>query len=422
MWTPNARARMQDAAKKANLEMVALGSESECALAYLIYQLTATTSSKPWDVDLDIDDNILIVDLGCGTGDFVTYKLKDKLTARSRLLDVQSTSGALCRSSAVSELLLTELNANESVKSHGGLHGVKVLLGDALGPMTDLQWRKKALRALEEVKLLYPMKRKYFGTVEGKGAFDLPFSFTKDVVEAAFNAVIKDIKMAMDAEVGANKPRIVYVTGGFGRNKYVMEAIQDRYQIGDTIVVRPIDNDSGESLPVSRGGLLRYIEISAQNLPSQYGYAVLQDERFDHAIHTDGITSESERVRRSRVDPKVLQTYTQRQTNRDIVLRSPYLRSVDIVEERLHISFDRGQLIMKDDEQAAFEQDYYLDAKEPTLTADFVYLEDDFKSHEPAKVNGVFRPKIKLFKMVTKRLTPERLDALGVKLTQKGSE
>ena len=102
IWTLTARRRMAKAAHEAGIETVVLASEPQCVLAnYLDLQ---TAQKAPTTVV--IGDYILFVDLGCGTADFVLYRIKDDLRVSTRLEADEKFSGALCGSIRVNEQLL----------------------------------------------------------------------------------------------------------------------------------------------------------------------------------------------------------------------------------------------------------------------------------------------------------------------------
>lgn len=79
---PDARQRMQSAARDAGIDICVLTSEPQCALAYLVHK---HAQKKLGRRNLGKGDHILVADLGCGMGDFVLLKLQGKLAVNSKL-------------------------------------------------------------------------------------------------------------------------------------------------------------------------------------------------------------------------------------------------------------------------------------------------------------------------------------------------
>lgn len=161
MWSIDAKERMQNAAKRAGLGVVALASEPQAVLANLIHNIDE--DGKSLGCDLSKGDCALVIDLGGGTGDFVSNELKDELSAKSRLEAVFASSGSLCGSQRVNEYILTHIvETGAEVTKAGGLDAVL-----AQHNLSRSLWRKRTLAQIENAKLKYGKKKIHCGIVEG---------------------------------------------------------------------------------------------------------------------------------------------------------------------------------------------------------------------------------------------------------------
>jgi len=155
-------------------------------------------------------------------------------------------------------------------------------------------------------------------------------------------------------------------------------------------------------LPVSRGGLLRYDNISTQSLPSRWSYALLEDDYFDRDKHPDGLAE-------STVQRKDGSTWTRKRVNSDIVKRCPHDTSVDVVIDRLRIFLPKSHVTARHTINATFQQEYYLNTQDPKLSAHLVYLDGaSFSNGQPARdVHGNWRPGVHEWAKVDKTLDPQ---------------
>lgn len=164
MWTPSARRRLIGAAKRAGMPMVTLASEPQCALAYII-SWWADEQQAHLRPLLTPGDLILVADIGAGTGDFVLYRLKDDLSAKSRLDAIQQATGALCGSQAINDYLLDIVEANIPKSKGGNLAGLCKNLG-----ISTHSFREKALSEIEAQKLRFSTETdrlRYRITIDG---------------------------------------------------------------------------------------------------------------------------------------------------------------------------------------------------------------------------------------------------------------
>ena len=117
-----------------------------------------------------------MADPGAGTGDFVTYKLKDDLSRNSRLDAIHESSGSLCGSQRVNEYILTDIVEKSAAITNAG--GLEAFL-DELN-LSKTLWRKRALAQVEKAKKAYGELGPHYCTVESEGgASDFRFNLNK---------------------------------------------------------------------------------------------------------------------------------------------------------------------------------------------------------------------------------------------------
>jgi len=145
MWTPEARRRMQLAAKKAGLPLVTLASEPQSAMACFVDRLAKRSLRLP--KRLERGHKILVMDLGCGTGDQVLFELLDDLSVDSRLDAISQATGALCGSSQIDRLVVEALIESQEFEAKGGLEALA--RGHGQGPHV---LRRRLLNEIAEAK------------------------------------------------------------------------------------------------------------------------------------------------------------------------------------------------------------------------------------------------------------------------------
>lgn len=162
-------------------------------------------------------------------------------------------------------------------------------------------------------------------------------SISSSDIERAIDQVLVDINIEIAKHVAHKKPKVIIVAGGFSRSPYLMKKLRERWTQGHSIdVVKDHDKADSALLAVSRGSLFRYDNISAQNLPSRYGYAILQDMEYDRKKHPDAETI-------LRVWNEFTQTYwPQLGPNPDIVVTSERDDYTPIVRDRLKMVMRKG--------------------------------------------------------------------------------
>ena len=427
MWPMKARLMMQDAAKAAGLDFVTLAYEPQCALAYLLHTFSETMTSSA--LSLKKGQQVLVCDLGGGTGDFVTYSLLDDLTIDSRLEAIGLSSGALCGSVNIDEFLLSVLEESDKVMRLGGVAAVKMKMG-----LSDLQWRKRCLRMIErDIKCRFTGAANILlsGTILGQQQAELDilsFTLASADVKLCFDKVIKDIKPMIDKQLEMHQSDAIFVTGGLSKSKYVMGELRRIYENGQTKVFRPEDIWNGECFPVSRGGLLRYDRFVPPELPADCHYALLQDEPFTGAVHQDAVERVEEVERRLLVKDRMGLTKINRngKARRKWTVVTQYFGNTDRifsgrrdqnskwVLDRLYVFFPKGTKMTKG-QIVTHEifQDFLINEKKPQLSATFVYCTEDYKTHDYAKKDGKdgeeYRDGIGLLKKVTKEVDVEML-------------
>lgn len=152
--------------------------------------------------------------------------------------------------------------------------------------------------------------------------------------------------------------KVIYVTGGLSTSTYIMKRMNDRYADRIINVVALGEKDGVSCNPVSRGALCGYENISAQNLPTQYGYALLQAEDYDETLHSDTLP-----------------------------LRRPQGHGEFIAVDRLEILIPKGARVTPG---MVFtterEQEYCINVHRPVISATLVYLDKPgHETHGPSK-------------------------------------
>ncbi|PPJ58630.1 hypothetical protein CBER1_03506 [Cercospora berteroae] len=367
MWTPDAKRRMQAAAKRAGLRVSVLSYEPQCALAYLI---DAAAKQKVQVGPLTEGDSILVADLGCGTGDFVLYQLQSKLSVDSRLQCIGQSSGEICGSFKVDEALLKILKRRAGTEWYENVRSQLVLEAG--------EFERRVLIAIEEAKLRFGREDEDHTTctIKGIGGEYKAFQFQRAAFYEAFDEVIVKIIAEIDKITEGTQPTVIQVTGGFSKCRYLMEVLRERYEKLGSLVVRPSETDTADCFPVALGALLRYGNITTPALPSKYGYALLQRQPFDEDLHLDayvdveGWEGDFERI------------------FKPWVRSEPYGRDFDVVDDRIINIISKGQVLRPNQVVSQHvKQVYIIPCEDPRLTDDLCYLTDTIENHQWAKRN-----------------------------------
>ncbi|KAK5688941.1 hypothetical protein LTS10_000921 [Elasticomyces elasticus] len=425
MWSMKARERMQTAAKNAGLQLVTLSFEPENALAY--FMNTIEQRQGAFGTQFRVGGKALVGDYGCGTADIVVYELEEALSASSRMKAVSSSSGGACGSQMINEVLLTLLESE--LEEQGGLAMVQAKLG-----FPDLRWRKTAMAGIEGLKCKFPDQAKYKLAFSGENGEDFRFVFTKDQLQGAFDRVIAEVITKTDAEVQHHDPKTIYITGGPARSRYFMGKMREQYEKNGTIVVKsPMLNCHA----VANGGLLRYNRISAGNLPTKYGYGIVQEEEFHWSLHKDCVKWVEDKVVMEEVydrwgDPKVSSSGNLKKRkvirkihHRDdgVVKPSFHKKGVFVVYDRLCVLFEKGSTIQTNKAVTqAVIQDYWLPIDDPRLSITLVYFDGDFETHDWSGRESVdsreFRQGIYHFKSVERVVSKALFKKHGIAATR----
>ncbi|TKA68029.1 hypothetical protein B0A55_08375, partial [Friedmanniomyces simplex] len=430
MWSLKARERIQKAAEMAGMKLVVLFPEPENALAYFMH--TVASKKGVLGSQLGVGSKLLIVNIGCGTADLVTYKLEEPLTSTSRLKAVSSSSGGACGSQMINELLLLTVEGSGEVQYVGGLQKTKEKLG-----FSDLKWRKTILHGVEDIKCRFPNLAKYQHFFRGDTRKNFNFALTPDHLRSAFDRVLGEIKGIMSAEIAEHYPAVIYITGGLGRNRYIFDELCKEYKKNGRIVVRPTDT-SGECYPVSNVGLLRYENISPGILPTKYGFAIVQEELYDRHTHPDGVAyvTREPRSKPRRCKDGTIRYHSQtgevlrehfmvdkHHTKDDVVFASPHDPTKAILLDRLYVLFEKGATIATNNPVVQeIAQLYWLPEEQPMLSATLVYFDGNQRTHDPSGRKGEssteFGDGIYHLKTIEKTVNKALLSRHGIDLEQ----
>ncbi|PIA99361.1 hypothetical protein CB0940_02583 [Cercospora beticola] len=398
MWTPDAKRRMQTAAKNAGLRVSVLSYEPQCALAYLI---DAAAKQIVRVGQLYEGDSILVADLGCGTGDFVLYELQSKLGVDSRLQCMRQSSGEICGSFKVDEALLRILKLRRTEWYENTRRQLNI---------EPREFERRVLIAIEEAKQKFSRNDQNHTTctIEGIGGEYKTFQFKRTEFHEAFDEVIAKIIEQIEKTAWGERPTVIQVTGGFSKCRYLMEALRNRFE-PDSLVVRPNETDTADCFPVALGALLRYENITMPALPSKYGYALLQRQPFHEDVHTDAyVDEEGWQGELERIPMPWLE-------------REPYGRDFDVVDHRIVNIISKDQILRPNQVvRHRREQLYTVPCDDPRLTDELCYLTTTVKDDEWAKTeetddNGEFmwRPGVHFWTSVNVPLDRRRLDGKG---------
>jgi len=250
MWTPLACRRMLEAARVAGCRLVTLAFEPQCALAYFVETLRQDSILET--LPLRAGNTLLVVDLGCGTGDFVMYKLKDDLNETSCLDAFSEGLGALCGSQIVNERLLPIFEARVTE-----INGSFQQFCSSLN-LNEHAARRQALLGIETMKKNFLTQDRHIVHIAapGYGAATQDIEFrrfvililsvmtdadcqTSEEIEDAFDLTLVDIYAQMDEQIKRQRPDLIVLTGGFTRSDYLFGAIKNRYVPAGFTVMRP---------------------------------------------------------------------------------------------------------------------------------------------------------------------------------------
>ncbi|KAI7082865.1 hypothetical protein KC356_g8031 [Hortaea werneckii] len=287
-WSPTACVRMQAAAKAAGIELTSLASEPECAVAASIDHLCGIHTLLP--APLREKSRILSADLGCGTNDYTLVKVSDELAINTKLIVLKETSGPLGGSQRINERLLAVFE--DSLGGKDAVEAEAMRLGLALGA-----FRGHALDSIEVAKKLFPRDPFYVMNVIGTTGLQSSYVFTKAQLQDAFNVVIAEVELNIDEYVNDPdlKPDLIFVSGGFGKNRFLHDRLVGRYQ-GTTVLTPCYYDPMFQEILVAAGALSpRYKQIFTQRIPSRFSYAVIRDEEYDRDVHVDVWTQKKNR-------------------------------------------------------------------------------------------------------------------------------
>ncbi|KAK4951593.1 hypothetical protein LTR10_010570 [Elasticomyces elasticus] len=424
MWTMEALGRMQSAAKAANIDLAVMCSEPENALATTIHDILETQAGC--GAELDVGEHILVIDVGRGTADIVMFKLNGALTTTSMLEPVSSSSGGTCGAQQVNELLLKKLESGQIVRREGSLQALLAKLG-----LTEVEWRNRALRKMDDFMRKYLCDPEYSRRVMGRNGTSFDIDRIDADIKEAFDQVLTEIKTITTRMINMHHPWLIFLSGGFSLSTYVAEDLKATYEVGGTRVFKASSDARGQSLQVSRGGLLRFDRIKPGNLPNRYGFAIVRDEAFDETNprHWDGF--ESRPVMRCRAcrdgDGEIMydpDTGRKRVENylvdvpdirRDVVQRSGNDNKTEIVLDRLCVFFKKGTEFATDEPmKQEVWQEYYLSKEDPKLITTLVCISGEQQTHDPSgrtqSDSTAFGKGVHHFKTVQKTLSKELLE------------
>lgn len=142
-WSPRARQRITQASQRTKeVDVTTIASEPQAGLAtYLDSVHLAGARARYY-----AGDYVLVIDMGCGTIDFVLFRLQDDFGVKGRLEPIMQSSGAPCGSYTVNNNIFQQIDAERVAQ--GGMSQACQDLGMAL---PELTWR--LLQQIEKLKI-----------------------------------------------------------------------------------------------------------------------------------------------------------------------------------------------------------------------------------------------------------------------------
>ncbi|KAI6913758.1 hypothetical protein KC318_g1137 [Hortaea werneckii] len=354
-WSPQACVRMQAAAKAAGIELTSLASEPECAVAASIDHLCGIQSLLP--APLPEQSRILSADLGCDTNDYTLVEVGDALAINTKLIVLKETSGPLGGSQRINERLLSVFE--DSLGDEEAVEAEAMRLG-----LTLDAFRGHALDSIEVAKKLFPNDPFYAIHVIGTTGLQSSYVFTKAQLQDAYNVVVADVELNIDEYVNdpALKPDLIFVSGGFGKNRFLHERLVRRYH-GTTVLTPCYYDPIYQEILVAAGALSpRYKQIFTQQIPARFSYAVLRDEEYDPTVHVDAwVLKNMKRI------PKA-----------GVIHPSGWNTKRRFVFKRMFPFLKKGETVTTTDIEIGVPMNYYMRVyKKLELKADFVLIDEE---------------------------------------------
>ncbi|KAK5127443.1 hypothetical protein LTR85_006782 [Meristemomyces frigidus] len=295
MWSPNSTRTMTKAAKLAGLPRVELVYEPQAAAAFELQRLLAHAEKHKQSIlpyKLTTGDEMLVADLGGGTGDFVAYELTSDASrgARVELRVARDPVGALCGSGFINKAFVRKLPELTEIVNGGGMVSVRKKLGD----LSLAAFEAVASEAFERLKTDEPWSPSYGKiTLSGTTDYDLVVKIDQAMMRSFFDPVVNEIIRIIDTLV-STETKVIIIPGGFGNSMYLYERLKQRFDpeddsfSGQRITVFDSLRSAGEEyLPIPCGTLMRYDSISVRGVPAQYSFGVGQVEVWKPNHHPD---------------------------------------------------------------------------------------------------------------------------------------
>ncbi|GAW12411.1 hypothetical protein ANO14919_017770 [Xylariales sp. No.14919] len=290
IWQEYARERMECAVRKAGILNKRPGcadtthtfvSEPEAAA------LAAINGHNKYDV-LENGQTFVIADLGGGTVDLISYRVK---ATQPKLLleEVVEGDGALCGATFLDQAFSSYLKSkvwqkkqkDRNLKSWDQMH---------------IEERKRIMNTVWEKGI----KRKYYDGQPGhiidlgaQGNRRPDILLDADGLNEIFDSVYQDISKLVEGQVEAivkktgKKPQFIVLTGGFGRCEYIYRKLCREHEDGIEIL---FEGNDGPWTAVARGAVLSGVahvnnQGQVDSHVSRYSYGWLKDEDFDYHTH-----------------------------------------------------------------------------------------------------------------------------------------
>lgn len=226
VWTPTSTKLLMEAVRLAGLPRTEFVYESQAAAAFSLEHLKHYLQENQIGLqehDIFEDDEMMVADLGGGTGDFASYKFGSDTDAGAEvaLYSVGQPEGALCGSEFVNRQFLAWLNEEcPEVKEIGNIRKARGAAG-----LTKINFEAQASAEFETLKVLDRFPKSRTITINGtkKGKF-FRFEVSEDIIKKCFDPIIDEVITIINRHL-TPQTKVIFIPGGFGHSKYLLEKL-----------------------------------------------------------------------------------------------------------------------------------------------------------------------------------------------------
>ncbi|EJT68732.1 hypothetical protein GGTG_13697 [Gaeumannomyces tritici R3-111a-1] len=261
-------------------------TEPEAAATYTLRSMIESSSK----VEIDIGNTFVLCDAGGGTVDLISYKITH-IEPRFHVEEAAVGHGEKCGASFIDKEFLswlqkwigaTRFNQIPFDKKRHGSRMMKDFEANKLG--FDGTDEGMAIRLPSECGILDDSRLQM-----EDGTLFMTGNQMKQVFKPCVDRVLKLITSQVDAVLGAGhqKPKMVFLVGGFGKNDYLYKMIE-KFCLRRRIQIRRPHNPWSA---IARGAVCRGLELDSSSIVavrlSRGFFGVGLGERFDASKHSE---------------------------------------------------------------------------------------------------------------------------------------